>query len=83
MSDDLPHRSLDGADRFPRSRLVQILPAFGRRGHDSLIRLGKGSIPFVRLKWRCGNCRSDLTDFVMTGSHFGPANRADLSKIGS
>jgi hypothetical protein len=22
-------------------------------------------LPLVRLKWRCGNCRSDLTDFVM------------------
>ena len=49
---------------------------------DALIRNGKGDIPLVQLKWQCGNCRSLLTDFVMTGSHFGPC-RADRGKTGS
>jgi hypothetical protein len=39
---------------------------------NALIRNGKADFPLVRLKWRCGNCRSELTDFVMTGSHFRP-----------
>ena len=46
---------------------------------DALIRDGRGDIPLVRLKWRCGNCRSRLTDFVVTGAHFGPS-RADAGK---
>ena len=54
----------------------------GNADLDALIRSGKGDIPLVRLMWRCGHCRSDLTDFVMTGSHYGPS-RADLCKIGS
>jgi hypothetical protein len=36
----------------------------------------------VRLKWQCANCRSGMTDFVVTGAHFGP-RRTDLGKIGS
>ena len=40
-------------------------------------------LPLVRLKW-LGNCRSSsMTDFVVTGAHFGPARRADLGKIDS
>jgi hypothetical protein len=39
---------------------------------DALIRNGKDDIPLAQLKWQCGNCRSRLTSFVMTGSHFGP-----------
>jgi hypothetical protein len=27
--------------------------------------------------------REAMTDMVVTGSHFGPKNRADLGKIGS
>jgi hypothetical protein len=43
---------------------------------DALIRSGKGDIPPVRLKWRCGNCRfSAMTDFVVSGAHLGPGNR--------
>jgi hypothetical protein len=39
---------------------------------NALIRNGKANFQLVRLKWRCGNCRSDLADFVVTGSHFRP-----------
>ena len=49
---------------------------------EALIRNGKGDIPLVRLKWQCANCRSGMTDFVVTGAHFGP-RRTDLGKIGS
>ena len=45
---------------------------------DALIRSGKGDIPLVRLKWQCARCRSGLTDFVVTGTHFGP-NRSNGS----
>jgi hypothetical protein len=37
---------------------------------NALIRNGNADFPLVRL--RCGNCRSELTDFVMTGSRFRP-----------
>jgi len=42
----------------------------GNADLDALIRSGKGDIPLVRLKWQCTN--SGLTDFVVTGAHFGP-----------
>ena len=54
---------------------------------DALIRNGKGDIPLVRLKWQCSNCRSGLTDFVVSGAHFGPTARSTnfsgSNKIGS
>jgi hypothetical protein len=39
---------------------------------DALIRDGKGDVPLVQLKWQCAKCRSGLTDFVVSGAHFGP-----------
>jgi hypothetical protein len=38
----------------------------------ALITAGRGDVPLVRIRWRCGNCRSRLTDFVVTGSHLRP-----------
>ena len=35
----------------------------------ALIAAGKGDVPLVRLRWRCGNCGSRLTDFIVAGSH--------------
>ena len=49
---------------------------------DALIRNGKGDIPLVQLKWQCANCRSGLTDFVVTGSHFGPNRSIRGAQIG-
>jgi hypothetical protein len=37
-----------------------------------LIRDARGDIPLVRLKLRCGNCGSRLTDAVMDRAHMGP-----------
>jgi hypothetical protein len=54
----------------------------GNADLDALIHAGKGDIPLVRLKWQCANRRSGMTDFVVTGAHFGP-RRADVGKIGS
>jgi hypothetical protein len=39
---------------------------------DALIGSGKGDVPLVQLKWQCARCRSGLTDFVVSGAHFGP-----------
>ena len=64
------------------SRMVQGLPALGQRRPRGADPRGKGDIPLVRLKWQCASCRSGMTDFVVTGTHFGPS-RADLGKIGS
>ena len=55
---------------------MQGVSAFSHADLDALIRSGKGDIPLVQLKWQCANCRSGLTDFVVTGSHWGPASRA-------
>jgi hypothetical protein len=75
--------SFDGTDRFPHPCLVQKgMPA--RRRLDALIRAGRGDIPLVRLKWQCARCRSGMTDFVVTGAHFGPkSRRPDFGQIGS
>jgi hypothetical protein len=36
----------------------------------ALIAGGRGDVPLVQMRWRCGNCGSRLTDSVETGSHF-------------
>ena len=33
---------------------------------EALIRDGRGDTPLVRLRFRCGNCRGSMTDFVVT-----------------
>jgi formate dehydrogenase maturation protein FdhE len=38
----------------------------------ALIAAGRGDTRLVRIRWRCGNCRSRLTDFVISGSHLRP-----------
>ena len=37
-----------------------------------LIRDGRGDVPLIKLRWRCGNCGSRLTGAVMDGHHMGP-----------
>ena len=32
----------------------------------ALVESGRGDVPLVQLRWRCANCRSRLTDFVVT-----------------
>lgn len=39
---------------------------------EALIRDGRGDVPLVHIKWRCGNCGSRLTDAVVSGAYFGP-----------
>jgi hypothetical protein len=41
-------------------------------GFPSLVKQGKGDIPIVRLKFRCKNCGTRLTDCVVSGSHLTP-----------
>jgi hypothetical protein len=45
-----------------------------RRDADlaALIVAGRGDVPLVQMKWRCGNCRSRLTEFIVVGSHMRP-----------
>jgi hypothetical protein len=33
---------------------------------------GRGDVPLVQMKWRCGNCGSRLTEFIVGGSHMRP-----------
>jgi hypothetical protein len=42
----------------------------------ALVKAGKGNIPLVNLRFRCTNCRSLLTDFVVSGSHMQPGWRS-------
>jgi hypothetical protein len=39
---------------------------------QKLINVGRGDVPLVELKWRCGNCGARLVDAIMTGQHLGP-----------
>jgi hypothetical protein len=32
-----------------------------------LINDGRGDVPLIKLRWRCGNCQSRLIGAVMTG----------------
>jgi hypothetical protein len=33
---------------------------------QALVDAGRGDVPLTRLKFRCSNCGSDRTDFVVT-----------------
>lgn len=35
---------------------------------QSLVDAGKGDIPLIHLRFRCSNCGSGLTDFVVTAT---------------
>ena len=41
-----------------------------RRDADlqGLVDAGRGDVPLVRLRFRCSNCGSGLTDFVVTAT---------------
>ena len=83
MTDDLPTARTMAPTGFRVHVWCKACRHSGNADLDALIRAGKGDIPLVRLKWQCARCRSGMTDFVVTGAHFGPASRADLGKIGS
>ena len=38
----------------------------------ALVAAGKGDVPLIQLRWRCGNCGSRLTEFIVGGSHMRP-----------
>jgi hypothetical protein len=81
-ADDLPTARTMAPTGFRVHVWCKACRHSGNADLDALIRAGKGDIPLVQLKWRCGNCRSaSMTDFVVTGTHFGPSR--DLGKIGS
>jgi hypothetical protein len=40
----------------------------------ALIADGRGDVPLVQMKWRCGNCGSRLTEFIVGGSHMRPGS---------
>ena len=83
MTDDLPTARSMAPTGFRVHVWCKACRHSGNADLEALIRAGKGDIPLVRLKWQCARCRSSaMTDFVVTGTHFGPANRAN-DKIGS
>jgi hypothetical protein len=47
---------------------VQSVPPRWDADLADLITVGRGDVPLVRLRWRCGNCGSQLTEFVAGGS---------------
>jgi hypothetical protein len=38
----------------------------------ALIDAGRGDMPSGQMKWRCSNCGSRLTEFIVGGSHMRP-----------
>jgi hypothetical protein len=40
-----------------------------------LIAAGRGDVPLVQMRWRCGNWGSRLTEFIVGGSHMRPGKR--------
>jgi hypothetical protein len=39
---------------------------------QKLINEGRGDVPLIKLRWRCGRCQSRLVDAVMDGHYMGP-----------
>ena len=62
------------ARTLPGACLVQVVPP--REGCRSrrTDRRRPRRCPLVQMKWRCGNCGSRLTEFIVGGSHSGRAN---------
>jgi hypothetical protein len=54
-ADPLRHAAGRVQGRLPRRPILQ-----------ALIDAGRGDVPLTRLKFRCSNCGSDRTDFVVT-----------------
>jgi hypothetical protein len=57
---------------FCRSRRWSVNADF-----QKLINDGRGDVPLVKLRWRCGRCQSRLTDAVMDGHHFGTTSELE------
>jgi hypothetical protein len=38
----------------------------------ALVVAGRGDVPLVQRKWRCGNYGSRLTEFIIVGFHMQP-----------
>jgi hypothetical protein len=49
----------------------------------ALVADGRGDVPLVQMKWRCGNCCSRLTEFIVGGSLMRPGNAELLTGIES
>jgi len=39
---------------------------------QALVDSGRGDVPLIRLRFRCSNCGSRLTDWVVTAKNTGP-----------
>ena len=64
-----PADAPDDARRELRRRagVVQICRHQAQADLQKMIDAGMGDVPLTRLRFRCSNCRSSLTDFVCTG----------------
>ena len=69
MSDDLPTRRSTLRSRY-LALTSQVNQPGGRRDADlqALIDAGRGDVPLIHLRFRCSNCGSGLTDFVVTAT---------------
>ncbi len=61
------HRVSPGQGRTPVSDDLPTPRSISRTGFP--VRLGVGDVPLVRLRYRCGNCGSRLTEFIVGGWH--------------
>ena len=48
---------------------------------QKLIDAGRGDVPLTRLRFRCSNCRSSLTDFVCTGGRPSGFSRGERLRL--
>ena len=61
-----------------RSRYVRVLVWCKACRHEAdadlqaLVDAGRGDVPLIKLRFRCSNCGSRLTDWVVTARNTGP-----------
>ena len=65
-----PFVRLDGATSS--GRVAGAPPDEKAALRAALIAAGRGDVPLVEMRWRCGNCGSRLTEFIVGGSHMRP-----------
>ena len=64
-----------------RSRYVRVLVWCKACRHEAdadlqaLVDAGRGDVPLIKLRFRCSNCGSRLTDWVVTAKNTGPRGR--------
>ena len=79
MGSSGPYSSRSGKNHDGRSTVLVWCKACCRQADadlQALVAAGRGDVPLIRLRFRCSNCGSRLTDWVGNGEERGTERQA-------